>query len=513
MSTVVRLPSLGPIVGHTTASSARIWIRGPEADDDRTVGVAALYEEGRRYVKKSARYFRLRREYDRTGIADFADLKPDTRYTVRTGCLFIDTPNPYTNNSDEEVFNTLPPAESWRKQLEELDDQQARAEFTTFPAGTEDALSFVFGSCRYPGLLWTRKRADVIFRCIHQRFENPGDDTRPCFFMMVGDQIYADTLPKDIGIAVADTEQEFRARYLGAFGAPNTRKLLQSVPTYMILDDHEIEDNWVQGRLQRVEKRKLFNLAIQAYMSYQWYHGPRNFGKYLYYSFGVAGFPFFVLDGRTQRIRDDVDNDISDNYLLGRPGKGDYKGQIDLLVDWLIAQQKDNGDRPKFIVSASVFVPNEVGTVGSDSNKTQDDGWAAYPNTRRQLLAAITANNIQNVVFLSGDIHCSNVASMTFHRRDSGAQSPLRAFSVTSSAFYWPYPFADGNPLDYVHDSHAEGDDFDIDDNWQMRYRAGDFQQDDNFTQVDVDWPGRKLRVRTFNKWGEQLGVSELALA
>ena len=323
-----------------------------------------------------------------------------------------------------------------------------------------------------------------------------------------------------IGIErVADTEEEFRERYVSAFGAPNTSALLRQIPTYMILDDHEIEDNWVQGRINKSEKRNLFNFAIQAYLSYQWSHGPRAFGKQLYYSFDVAGFPFFVVDGRTQRLRDDEDYDLTDNHLLGRPGKGtEYKGQIDLLCEWLVKQQADKKNRPKFIVTASVFVPNDVSTTRSDRAKCADDSWAAFPNTRDQLLKTITDHAVQNVIFVSGDIHCSNIAEMSFRSKAKGktgskALSRLKAFSITSSAFYWPYPFADGDPLNYVHDSEKENDNFAISNGWEMRYKAWSFQQEDNYTQVDIDWANKRVVVRNFGKDGDVLNDATLALA
>lgn len=513
MSSLLRSPRLGPLVGHTTASTSRLWIRGCESSDSRTIGIGALYEKDS-YVEGSARYFRLKREYDRTGVVDFDKLKPDCDYVARLCSLSLETPDPFEENSDEEVFDTLPPPESWIKQLEKMPDDEIVARFTTFPAAQEDSLSFVFGSCRYPGLLWGKKRADSIFKGVMNRFAANDPTARPRFFMMVGDQIYADTLPKDVGIAVADTESEFRERYISAFGANYTRELLRSVPTYMILDDHEIEDNWVQGRMRNAAKRHLFNIAIQAYMSYQWYHSPRNYGRYLFYSFAVAGFPFFVVDGRTQRVRDDEDYDLSDNHLLGRPGKGTgYKGQIDILSDWLVEQQKTLGDRPKFIVTASVFAPNSVATTRSDKEKAQDDAWAAFPVTRAHLLKTITENNVQNVVFLSGDIHCSNVATLQFNDKNTGVASPLRAYSVTSSAFYWPYPFADGNPLDFVHDSAQENDGFDIGNGWVMNYQVWNFEQNDNFTQVDVDLVGKAIIVRTFDRYGDNLTHATLNLA
>ena len=512
MSSALRSPALGPIVGHTTSTSANIWIRGSDIDDNRTIGVAALFL-GNTYQKGQSKYFRLQREYDRTGVVIFEGLHANTAYVVKTGTLVLETLNPDEVLEDDEVFNQLPPAEGWLKQLEGL-PEEASARFSTFSSAIENEISFVFGSCRYPGLLWLKKKADKIFGSILQRIVNPkaGDEV-PKLFLMVGDQIYADTLPKDLGLSVADTEAEFRERYSSAFGAPNTRALLSKIPTYMILDDHEIEDNWVMGRLHTSpEKRFLFNMAIKSYLSYQWIHSPRNFGNSLYYNFESEGFPFFVLDGRTQRIRDDNDNDLTDNHLLGRPGKGTkYKGQIDIVCDWLIEQQKSQADRPKFIVSASVFVPNEVTTTKGNLQKSKDDSWAAFPNTRKQLLLCIIENNIQNVVFLSGDIHCSNVAEMEFFDTQ-GVKSNISAFSITSSAFYWPYPFADGNPLDYVHDSDIENDNFEISFDWKMKYKAWSFQQNDNFSQVDLNWNLKKLVVRTFDSDGKALDESVLIL-
>lgn len=500
MSSAIRSPGLGPIIGHTTATSVRVWMRAQDVGDAHTVGVAVLQTAAGKTLPKTAHYFRLRREHDRTGTADFSDLTPDTTYGVLIASLTLHTDDPLEMIEDDEIWASLPPAESWVPQLERLDRDEAFGTFTTCPAEPVSRLSFVFGSCRYPGLLWLKKKADVIFKSIHEHVQ--AGPVHPRFFMMVGDQIYADVLPKDVGIVVADTEAEFRERYEDAFGAPNTRKLLRSIPTYMILDDHEIEDNWVQGRIAIAAKRELFHIAIQAYRQFQWSHSPRNYGEQLFYDFEVGGFPFFVIDGRTQRLRDDDDYDLTDNHLLGRPALGKpYKGQIDVLCDWLVAQQKAHGNRPKFIVTASVFVPNEVRTVRGDRQKAESDSWAAFPLTRQQLLETITSHSIQNVVFLAGDIHCSNVAEIEFYK--DGQLSPLKAHSVVSSAFYWPYPFADGNPLDYVHDSHAERDDFDIGGGWEMRYRARAFQQEDNFTRVDIDLEAGVIRVANFDRRGE----------
>ena len=318
-----------------------------------------------------------------------------------------------------------------------------------------------------------------------------------------------------IPIGLADTFEEFQDRYHDAFGSPNIRNLLRSVPQYMILDDHEIEDNWSQDRIANDrEKRVLFNLAIGAYMSYQWSHGPRNpeFDGRLYYKFDCNGFPFFVLDERTQRCKDDEPG-LEDNHLLGRPSMYPKKEptQLDHLCEWLTAHKKD--PRPKFIVSPTVFVPNPVLTTRSDRHKEKSDAWPAFPATRRRLLSHIVKNRVQNVVFLSGDIHCSNVAEISFSGNKTVEK--LKAYSVTSSAFYWPFWFADGEPSNYVHNSRRQKDTFVVDKaaNIKMDYRAYNFTQKDNFCRVDVDWSSRKMQVVAIDRKGKRIEQATLKLA
>ena len=511
MSHLLHTPSLGPIVGHTTDSSTRIWARGVDIGDTRSVGVLAVFVDGI-YQEDSAQYFRLRREFDRTGAVDIEGLKADSVYTIRVGCMVEAQGDLMDVTSTDDLLDRLPDASVWVRDLENLPEAQSMAVFRTFPKTADEGFSFLFGSCRYPGFFWDRKRSDAIFASMADACDPTTDDAAR-FVIMLGDQIYADLL-NQLPLGRADTNKEFHERYMEAFDTPNMRQLLSHTPNYMMLDDHEIEDNWVKGRLKQDKKRKLFLMAIAAFTSYQWYHGPRSYKNRLCYQFEYAGHPFFVLDQRTQRIRDDDDQDLTDNHLLGRPAKntGDGpKGQVDIFCDWLIEQQQKIGNKPKFVVSPSVFAPNEVSTAGVKGKKWKSDSWPAFPNTRRKVLQTIVENKIDNVVFLSGDIHCSNTAEIYFTDA-TGDKLDLRMFDITSSAFYWPYPFADGEPLDYVHDSEFEDDGFrlyeDNDDSIVMHYRASNYQQDDNYSRVNVDANG--ITVISFNRKGEELYQARL---
>lgn len=265
----LRSAQLGPIVGHVTDRTARIWIRASnpmdvkqEADGNRrTLGVIAIRKHDEaNFSPGNVHYFRLRREFDRTGTFTFglngglgddasrsASLEADTCYRVRVGTLTVDDPE--DNNvsfASSELSKRLPSPAVWVDDLGKLPDDQSEASFQTGSAtkvGNAD-FAFLLGSCRYPGIAWKVRHADKIFDPMLE--EVHGKEGRPPsrLVLMVGDQIYADMLNRKLAIGRADTFDEFQERYWSAFGSPNMRRLLRSVPTYMILDDHEIEDNW-----------------------------------------------------------------------------------------------------------------------------------------------------------------------------------------------------------------------------------------------------------------------------
>jgi len=558
----LRAPGLGPIIGHTTSTSCRLWIRAEDPEDEgvnlaserRTVGVIGIVhvdpKDERKKTVRDAWYFRLQREFDRTGTfvlgKDVAlgqheydraageppgkldktkPLAPDTEYIVRMATLSLDDPQPDNESlSDRQLAAQLPPIENIKKMLLELPAEKCEARVRTFPPSGKPIyrLSFLMGSCRYPGFLWKIREADRIFKPM-ARMVAPSDSEAVRFTLMVGDQIYADMLNKALPILRADTYAEFQSRYREALGSPNMRQLLRSAPVYMMLDDHEIEDNWSQDQIHDQAKQHLFNVAIGAYMSYQWSHGPRTWGRLLYYHFECGGYPFFVLDTRTQRYRDDAVG-LDDNHLLGRPAIDPaHPGQLQRFLTWLAAQRRDV---PKFVVSASVFAPNDMteradcddatamDDFGEVNRERRDasDSWPAYPNTRRAILDLVASKGIQNLVFLTGDIHCSNIARMRFIDR-KGKDRGLCAYDITSSAFYWPFPFADGDPNNYVHDSAAPGqrDPFPAGDG-VMHYRAWAFTQEDNSCRITVDKSRHELRVEYFDRDGEVIPVTSASV-
>jgi len=223
MSTL-RKPALGPIVGHTTHNSCRLWIAASEAldkkgvaEDRRTIGVIGIVGKNGKVKPGDIFYFRLHREYDRTGTFNLGvdkslwkdeseesrlkpyTLEPGMTYHVRMASLNLDDAYPNDSNvTSEAIAAKLPAPKVWEDKLnmENVKDEvYAEATFTTQPVPTSSGsvlpLSFLIGSCRYPGLLWKRKEADRIFgpmlkEALHEHL--PEKKRKPVnFTLMVGD--------------------------------------------------------------------------------------------------------------------------------------------------------------------------------------------------------------------------------------------------------------------------------------------------------------------------------------
>ena len=216
---------MAPSSAATTGDAARTGRAALELVDGgprRCVGVARIRQAGTRRYSVPI-FCRMNPNFDMTGVMQFTELEPETDYEYQMGFLYDD----FEQVGDQTVLDwTGRPAVAFRTAATER----------TRPR------SFVFGSCRYLlrlfGGSWFDDRGDKTFRSILNQIDQ-GVQTNA--LLMLGDQIYADDL-----FLVAKDEQvdEFLARYRAAFSQPYIRALMERLPTYMTLDDHEIEDNW-----------------------------------------------------------------------------------------------------------------------------------------------------------------------------------------------------------------------------------------------------------------------------
>ncbi|MBE9030379.1 alkaline phosphatase family protein [filamentous cyanobacterium LEGE 11480] len=407
--------TVGPIVGHADVDHARIWGRATyqpleSGEPRRAFGIARIKEDGGSY--RAPRIFKMNPNFDMSGIVIFLGLEANTKYIYQIGWFFADKELDEIRSSDKWNWHHA--------------DQGA---FQTASDATDMPREFVFGSCRYLLRLfngsWFDSRGDKTFRSILQQSEADRPLNK---FLMVGDQIYAD----DLKIIAADERvDEYFARYRDAFTQPHLRQLMSQVSTYMTLDDHEIEDNWPSHASARDRIMK-YPAAIHAYQTYQASHSPlleidaagklTGVPDQYYYRFADGCSDFFVLDTRTERTTT-ADSSIEASAILNRTILSEE--QMQAVLDWL----SDGADRVKFIVTTVPFFP--------DTKQGGEDRWSGYKQQRDQIIDCIRRHQIQRVVFLAGDVHCSIAAELDISRDDA---APLKIYSIISSAFYWPYP-------------------------------------------------------------------------
>lgn len=470
---MITVAYLGPLIGHITNNSINIWVsmcqHADQNVDDSVKWCAFALIDGTRYSTKLKQYNNW------SGTIHIDNLEDDTQYDIKVG-ITDELDSVYELGEDDNCYDKL--------QIRTLPNESFTGKGT-----------IALMSCHYPEPL---KKSDKIFKIMKNVLDGMDPETTPVL-CHVGDQIYADQLNRHIPLRRADTEQEFKELYENKYKGKYFSRLVKKYPSVMTLDDHEIEDNWHMDRItdknsSSKNARDLFSMAINAYKLYQVSHGP-NYNNmdnsHLWYTFNIGPYPFFALDLRTERYN-------STGNLLGNPDPnrpGD--SQIEQLCNWLVSQPDDV---PKFILSSGIFVPF---THDEIANPSSSDTWPAYPNTRRELLKCIVDNNIQKVVFLSGDVHNAFAGTITLEHKDKR----IKMYQVVSSPLHWIFPFADGDLSKYVLDtkdyksrgclsqfrkkSKSKGFPF-IDSKkklWKMHYQmhVDSYTQMNNFAVLDFD--------------------------
>jgi alkaline phosphatase D len=406
-----------------------------------------------------AQVFKMEPHFDFTGVTDFTGLAADADHEYEIGFVARD--------GDWDV----PDAElNWAK--------ASKGSFRT-GADPSAACSFVFGSCRYllrllGGSLFDG-RGDKTFRSILEQLEGIDEDgaavpqRKTDFFLLVGDQIYADDLRF---VSPDKTADDYFKRYRDVFGQSHVRRLMSLLPTYMILDDHEIQDNWSMDRLP--ERGDLFAAAMQAYQSYQMVHGPAfdpalGTPTKLWYSFRHGCADVFVMDTRTERF-----STLTPPQIIG-------SAQMRELKAWLVA----NPASVKFVVTSVLMMP--------DNKVRNEDAWGGFVEQRREILDFIRDNGIQRVVFLSGDVHCSLALQLT-----CSTHPKFRVTNIVSSSLYWPYPQGVGDMFKLSGTLTESGASvYNVE-------AATPVISDDNFTRVSADQ--NQVVVEFFARKGDLLG-------
>jgi alkaline phosphatase D len=306
---------------------------------------------------------------------------------------------------------------------------ERRGRFAPTP-GSPTSFSFGFGSCHEPfvpgpeGALGIHPGAG-LYPPMAQLLQVRGAR----FLALVGDQVYTD------GVRPIELRDQMRARrpppsdqellarcqwlYRGYFNQAGFKALLESLPTVMIWDDHDIFEGW--GSLLDWDEldARVVQAAETTYRAYQHLHnhGARVDDQAPYhYCFWYGNVGFFTLDLRGVRS-------YQDGRLLGERQWRDLEAFL---------AEATARDVPTLFIIASIPVVHHSPIMarllewipvrfGTDIR----DRWSALPiaHERAKFLERIldwqTGAPARQVVVLSGDVHAG--AAFRYRRPGGGS--------------------------------------------------------------------------------------------
>jgi len=255
--------------------------------------------------------------------------------------------------------------------------------------------SFTLASCQYPAGFIDEPVAYRSYDRIVARLD-ASVGIKPRFSLFVGDQVYVDPTAGLYDPAAKD--DHYRVPYEVWLRQQNVRGVLRRIPSFMLLDDHEIDDNWEP--VASPDEKENDDKKQDGVKAYKQYQRGKSGGLE---TFDFDGFHFFMLDTRTERMHRKVDGSLASANLFDSDPLDPSK-TMGRLKKWLREKPA-----PKFVVSPAMLLPRHRRAVQRNSSLAptnlsalHSDGWDGYPNTLREVLAYIAREKINGVVFWSG---------------------------------------------------------------------------------------------------------------
>ena len=283
---------LGPFIGHTTTVSAKIWIYA----ENRSPFFIAIYKNGQKI--KSAQ-FNFSGEIP-AACVEIEGLQPDQKYDY---LLFLDEENNQVLAIDSLTADDL--------------------HFYTLPEALTSGYryDFLVMSCHnpaeavergYPNTSWNVWQALPQILEETTRTASEIRQRRVLFALLIGDQIYADEIEKAV---LQENEERTRINhylniYTQFWDNKAYRKVLCSLPAYLMWDDHDITDGWGSREDAYAETsaemsqdwKNLFSSARKAFSFMQASRNPEPLtpdGFDIAFQIGRAG--FVLADLRSNR--------------------------------------------------------------------------------------------------------------------------------------------------------------------------------------------------------------------
>jgi alkaline phosphatase D len=284
--------------------------------------------------------------------------------------------------------------------------------------------------------------------------------TKPELFLFLGDNVYGDT--RDMAV--------LRARYAELAGQPGFSRLRATTPVAATWDDHDFgEDDAGADFPMKEESRQVFLDFWQEPAD-----SPRHArdGVYASYVFGPPGrrVQVILLDlryNRTPLVRQDHGSRGYRSWAMARHRKGlDVPGPYARNPDTAATML---GERQWEWLGRQLEVPAELRLVASSVQVLADfpgwEGWALFPRDQQRLIDLIRQKRASGVVFLSGDMHYSELSTLDVN-------VPYRLWDLTSSGLTEVWPAATPNAN-----------------------RVSEVIREPNFGLVEIDWGATPVMV------------------
>ena len=271
--------------------------------------------------------------------------------------------------------------------------------------GPAPDFSFLLGSCAYfndppydrPGKPYGSGRDAALWPTMAAS----GAD----FMLWLGDSIY-------LREADYSSASGIWSRFRRDRATPEFQSFLAAMPHYATWDDHEFGPNNANGDWPLASVTRA---AFEAYWPNQTFGTPRD-PRAIYHRFQRGDAVFLLLDNRTHR------DDSTIPEVPGRPKSQYGRTQLKWLKRQLASRNEGGARRHQqitFIATGAQFLAERTYPGSEDAHR--------YQAERAEILDFIRENKIGGVVFLSGDVHYTEVL-----RRDGLLPYPLYEF--TSSA-------------------------------------------------------------------------------
>ena len=316
---------------------------------------------------------------------------------------------------------------------------------TPAPPGPDPELVFAVASCQYPSAMLEGAVAGASYGRLAD-WVSGENYRRPQFLLLVGDQIYVDGTA---GLFDPTSQfDRFVRPYEILYRMDPVRDVLRRLPAYMMMDDHEIRDNW-EPRVDDTRPDREMMEGRRSYLKFQRRAGPPEVSPVgdsshpIWFAIKREPFGVFMADTRTERgVR-------TARHVA--PARIMSKTQMAKLLEWLSDGKEE--ETPKIVATPSILLPRHARALQRDKvvSALRSDGWDGYPHSLRQVLTHIACEKIRNVVFVSGDEHLACVARVEV---DAGDDDPVVLHSVHSSPLFAPFPFANSVREDLV--AHEE---------------------------------------------------------